>query len=150
MITFVPKELTAPVWRTIDLGNGATFDIAIKRPTLAEQLDALDDVRGESVQAFQLRSRIVDWQGVDDQAGKPVPYSWANLSQLSLTFPNAIWDILIAVREVIDQTETHAKNSESPPLAGGTETTTAAATTTESLNSTETSGGCGDYAPNSG
>lgn len=139
MITFVPKELTAPVWRTIDLGDGASIEIAVKRPTLAEQLNALEDVRGESVQAFQLRSRIIDWRGVNDEAGKPVPYSWANLSQLSLTFPNAIWDILIAVREAIDQTETHAKNCESPPLAGGTETTTAAASTTESLNSTGTS-----------
>ena len=149
MITFIPKELTAPVWRTIDLGDGASIEIAVKRPTLAEQLSALEDTRGESVQAFQLRSRIIDWRGVNDEAGKPVPYSWGNLSQLGLTYPNAIWDILIAVREAIDPTETHAKNFESPPLAGGMETTTAAAITTESSDSTTTSADSEDSAPNS-
>ena len=143
MITFIPSELTAPVWRTIELGAGATIEIAIKRPTLGEQLAALDDSRGESLQAYLLRSRIVDWRGVNDPFGQAVPYSWDHLSTLCMDYPDAIWELLTAVRAVFARGEPDAKNFNSPPLAGGMETTVEPAVLTVSSVSTTTCAGSG-------
>ncbi len=123
MIKFVPHTLTGPTWRTVELGDGDTIEIAIRRPTLGEQLAYLEDARGDSIQAFNLRSRIIDWRGVQDADGKPVPYSWDTLGQLCMGYENAIWELLSVVREAVSRGCSDLKNFESPPLAGGTEVT---------------------------
>ena len=123
MITFISQELVGPVWKLIELGDGGTFELAVKRPTLGEQLAVMNDARGEPVEVFLLRSRIVDWRGVNDEAGQPVPYSFDTLGRLSTVYPDLIWDILIAVSEVIKPEATNSKNLPTPPANGGTETT---------------------------
>lgn len=122
MIKFIPSEFTGPIWKLIELGDGGTFEIAVKRPTLGEQLAALDAARGESVEVFLLRARIVDWRGVNDEVGNPVPYTFDTLGQLSLSYPDLIWDILIAVSEAIKTEATNLKNLPTPPANGGTVT----------------------------
>ena len=142
MITFIPPDFTGPVWKRIELGANASIEIAIKRPTLGEQLSVLEETRGDSLQAFLLRSRIVDWRGVNDPTGQPVPYSWNTLSLLCVSYPDAIWDLLSAVRTVLTTGSDEQKNFKSPSLAGGTDEKTAASTT-ESSTSTTT---CGESA----
>jgi len=132
MITFIPPSLTELIWKEIELAPGETIEIAIKRPTLDEQLSVLEDSVGLPVQAFQMRSRIVDWRGVQDTAGQPVKFSWEMLGALCASYPNAIWDLLIAVRELDTPGGDDEKNSEPPPAAGGTE---AAASTSDSPTS---------------
>lgn len=124
MITFIPPSLTELIWKEIELAPGESIEIAIKRPTLDEQLSTLEESVGHTVQSFQLRSRIVDWRGVQDPAGKPVVFSWEMLGALCASYPNALWDLLLAVRELSTPRGDDEKNFETPPVAGGTEVAT--------------------------
>lgn len=121
MITFIPPSLTEVIWKEIELAPGETIEIAIKRPTLDEQLSTLEDSVGHTVQSFLLRSRIVDWRGVQDTAGQPVVFSWEMLGAMCNSYPHALWDLLAAVRELATPGVDDEKNSETPPVAGGTE-----------------------------
>jgi hypothetical protein len=137
MITFIPQQFTGPNWKKIDLGGGDSIELGFSRPTLGDQLAALQATRSESVQAFRLRSQIIDWRGVSDPTGQPVPYSWEMLGELCRSYPNAIWDIILASKS---KPETDLKNSGLPPLAGGTATEIGTATATPSSTFTATSG----------
>jgi hypothetical protein len=131
----IPKDLLEPKWHVIDLGNGITFEVAMKRPTLADQLLALKETAVDSIDAFRLRSIICDWRGVEDGQSppQPVPYTWDALSGLCATFPHAVWELLKAVRDWRtglttsgdngNNGENPLKNSPLPPAVGGTETT---------------------------
>lgn len=136
MITFMPPSLTELIWRKIELAPGESIEIAIKRPTLDEQLSCLEESVGHTVQSFQLRSRIVDWRGVQDRAGQPVKYSWEMLGALCASYPNSLWDVLLAVREVNTPRGDDEKNSETPPIAGGTATVALTNNSPTSLTST--------------
>ncbi|MDB5338402.1 MAG: hypothetical protein JWN70_4021 [Planctomycetaceae bacterium] len=116
----MPPSLTELLWRKIELAPGESIEIAIKRPTLDEQLSSLEESVGHTVQSFQLRSRIVDWRDVQDPAGQPVKFSWEMLGALCATYPNAIWDLLAAVRDSTTPGADDEKNSETPPVTGGT------------------------------
>ena len=149
MITFISQALVGPVWKQIDLGDGGTFEIAVRRPTLADQLAVLNDSKGEPVEVFLLRARIVDWRGVNDEAGRPVPYTFDTLGRLSVSYPDLIWDILIAVSEAVQPEATNAKNLPTPPASGGTETTGGTTASTTPSVSTTTSAGSDALRPNS-
>lgn len=119
MITFMPPSLTELLWRKIEIAPGESIEIAIKRPTLDEQLSSLEESVGHTVQSFQLRSRIVDWRDVQDPTGQPVKFSWEMLGALCATYPNVIWDLLAAVRDSSTPGADDEKNSKTPPVIGG-------------------------------
>lgn len=146
MVTFIPGRFTDPIWQPIDLGHGASIEIAIKRPTLSEQISALAEVAGQSVTALRLNASIVDWRGVQDVNGNAVPYSWTSLGELCRAYPNAIWSLLDAVRVATSDTqESDLKNLPSPSAAGGTATTTETISSTPLSNSPVTCEGSSDY-----
>lgn len=143
MITLIPHAFTGPMWQTIDLGDNASIEIAIRRPTLGEQLIALDD--SQSSREYQLRAYIADWRGVNDPSGKPIPYSWDMLNQLCIQYPEAFYALLAATRNVrMPDPGDDEKKSELPPSDGGTATnggTTSLMTSSDSVaDSAESSG----------
>lgn len=137
------------VVKTIDLGNGESIELEIKRASLEEQLTALQEQSGV-LSAARCRAMISGWRGVCDQEGKPVPYSWDALNRFCAIYENAIWAISSAVRDVVNvdpgQQETRSKNSESPPIAGGEATTTETTSSTPSSDTTSSGNASSDYA----
>lgn len=118
MITLIPPAFTGFAWETIDLGNGDTIEIGIRRPTLSEQLVALQDC-GPSCE-YKVRAYVADWRGVNNEKGEAIPFSWDAINQLCAVYPGAIWALLDSVRKVrFAEGADDSKNSESPPLAGG-------------------------------
>lgn len=150
MVTFTPSRFTGPVWKSVELAPGAAIQIAIKRPSLNDQLAALVDIDSLTSQSFKLRASICDWRDVQDIDGKPVPFTWQALSELCVSYPTAIWALIDAVRAVLDgPTETDQKNLPLPSAAGGTATTTAITTSITSSNTGDSSNASSDYATDS-
>lgn len=147
MVTFTPSRFTGPVWKSVELGADATIQVAIKRPTLNDQLAALADINSLTSQSFKLRASICDWRDVMDIDGQPVPFTWQALSELCVSYPTAIWALIDAVRAVLDGlTETDQKNLPSPSAAGGTATTTETTSSIQSSNTGDSSNASSDYA----
>lgn len=147
MVTFTPSRFTGPVWKTVELGTDATIQIAIKRPTLNDQLAALADINSLTSQSFKLRASIVGWRDVQDIDGEPVPFTWQALSELCVSYPTAIWALIKAVRDTLDgPTETDQKNWPPPSAAGGTATTTETDSSIPPSNTGDNSSASSDYA----
>lgn len=145
MITLIPSTFTGPIWATVDFGDGASIELGLRRPNLGEQIIALEE--SDSSREYHLRAYISDWRGVNDEHGKPVPYTWESLNQLCTGYPSAIWGILDAIREVrFPDVETTSKNSELPLLAGGTTTNDEITNSTTLSDCTVTSDASSDSA----
>lgn len=132
-VKFIAATLTDPQWFPVELGPDASIEIAFARPTLEDQLKAVNDASGTSYQGYALSAAIKDWRGVEDENGRPVPYSWSALSQLCTAYPDAAFELLAALRKSTQGvTETERKNSPLPPVNGGEAPASETAATTES------------------
>jgi len=145
-VTFIPKQFTEPTWVTVDLGRGDSIEIAVSRPTLLEQLRAVEETRGLAWTAYKLASKIQDWRGVNNEQGQPVPYSWEALNQLCAAYDDCVYSLLEAVRNAGQVAENQSKNSPTPPHAGGKDTPLETTPATESSPSTAVSAGSADSA----
>lgn len=143
-VTFIPQQYTAHHWVTVDLGRGDSIEIAVSRPTLLEQLRAVEETRGMAWTAYKLASRIQNWRGVNDEHGQPVPYSWDALNQLCAAYDDCVYSLLEAVRNAGQVTENQSKNLPTPPDAGGTDTPSETIPSTESSPSMVDSDGSAD------
>ena len=85
-------------WETVDLGHGASVDFLVRRPTAEQVINeygsraaADDDVGACSAAAVhRLRSTLIDWRGVTDEAGRAVPFNGEALHQLIEQYPLSI------------------------------------------------------------
>lgn len=129
-------------WVDIDLGAGQNLKLQVSRPGFAQQVEVL--ASGTQVDFVQARinASVTDWQDVENDAGKPVPFNLPSLHALFETYPQALAKVNAAVVDVwITHPGDLEKNLPTPPASGGTGTTGETASSTGSSPSTPSSTG---------
>lgn len=130
------SALLQPAWHPVDLGEGQSFEVRI-RPAVWGDL-----IRDEATLIAEMQRRVpegsseservkhlvMDWRGVVDNAGDPVPYTFERLQLLCSQHPRTFLKILTLVRQqfvsgvpagdVGDRTGGESKNSDGPSTAG--------------------------------
>jgi len=127
----MPVKLTRhtppATWKTVDLGDGESFEIQLRSPDYAAQLKnhalstaSFRDATGEATKdlaEFALEAAICDWAGVDDENGKPVPCTAENIEALCTSRPGLVYQLLdLCYGTFSRKPETEAKNSPTPSV----------------------------------
>lgn len=110
-------------WVTIPIGK-QDFEIAVRRPGFEDNVRILSaENRPDHVRAL-IRAVVTDWQGVTGEDDQHIPFSFEALEGLFQVYPQTLKDVYAAAIDVAYvYPEDLAKNSETPPENGGTETT---------------------------
>lgn len=115
-------------WKTLDLGDGAAIEVLMRRPTAAEIIAGYGS--RDEYAVHRVRVTVADWRGVDDESGKPVPFSLEALERLIEQFYMAGPRLIrLADDAFFGLAETERKNLSAPSATshgdgGTTETTT--------------------------
>lgn len=113
----LPKKDNSTRWETIDIGNGETFEICLKKPTFKHVM--ADSELPSDYTAERIKVCVVDWRGVETEDGKPVSFSIAGLDQMCSAYPFVGRRIIQKVQGLFLGLEAEErKNSE--PLSGDT------------------------------
>lgn len=126
------KAVVETPWKTVDLGDGGSFEVSLRRPTFDELVtdQALEQrawFESESGAALEARIQnrlelITGWKDVEGSDGKPLPFSKENLRAVCVQL-GAMRELLaIASQSFVGLQETEAKNSEGLSSGASVET----------------------------
>ena len=128
---FVLQPETAERWETIDLGDAGCFEVCFKKPRWGDLCSEFDGEQSGYVER-RLRAVIVNWRGVNADAGTPVPFSWSAFQSLCEQSPSVFHRLTtLAGRLFFGLEDLARKNSEPPSNAFTAETSVDAVSTAE-------------------
>jgi len=135
------KPPDSKTWKTIDLGGGNTFDVLLKRPTWGELTLDQEQVRG--FVETRTKKCLLDWRGISDENGQPIPYSETALEGLAYAFPTAvqmIWhQIGLLYSGLLESAEKNLQTPSDESPAGTAEKTGQTLTPTNTSDTAESS-----------
>ena len=119
------KTVKPSRWRTLALPEGESLDVLVKLPTWGDKLTAhgfnvfgTDDDEPQlmgRLAEHRIKTTITDWRGVQDDAGKDVPFSFASLAGLCEQSTSLFYQLLnVATDAYVGLTEDSAKNLPKP------------------------------------
>jgi hypothetical protein len=115
----LPKKDDSTKWETIEIGNGDTFEVCLKKPKFKHVM--ADSELPSDYTEERIKACVVDWRGVETEEGKPVSFSLAGLDQMCSAYPYAGRLIISKLQKLYLGLEAEErKNSE--PLSGDTST----------------------------
>ena len=86
MAVKLAKDLNRSKWVAIKVPEfGIDFELELRPPTYQELMDDLMAVGGDKM-ALEIEI-VTNWRGVEDESGKPVPFSGENLMKLLEAYP---------------------------------------------------------------
>ena len=117
-------------WIPFDLGDDGDCEICIQSPsfedTLTDQatsaLAIFDDSGTSDIWKESIRNKVltavVDWRGVEDQKGDPIPYSEEAFGLLVTAHPKVFHELHTKIGRLYSGlTAGQVKNSDSPPTS---------------------------------
>jgi len=121
-------------WERIE-AEGGDFEVKVRPSTHSGLMEAyMADTPGQ-VLLERIKDRVIDWRGVEDDAGKPVRFSIEKLGELIEAAPG----VLQTLTKLVFASGDEPKNSPLPPEDGSPPET--AETTSESSPSSDSSTG---------
>jgi hypothetical protein len=116
------KAIHSDKWIEVRLAPGVVLELLTHRPTLNEQLCLPDRDRSPESKWSWIEAAIVDWRGVEDMNGDPLPFTKASVEALCRAFPQAftLIDSAAYTQFYAVPDEDSLKNLPTPPVNGGT------------------------------
>lgn len=105
-----------PLTRIVE-GSFGSVTLRARRPTVRESLEA----GTAAAHSDRLHARLkvfVGWEGVLDEAGKPVPFTEAAFAQACEQLPELLWAAVDFSNEIFAGQGDDSKNSVAPPQSG--------------------------------
>ncbi len=129
-----PKKQESRRWEKIDIGNGETFEVCLKKPTFGDVM--IDSELPANYTKNRIETCVVDWRGVEGDDGKTVSFSLAGLDQICSAYPRVGTKIINIVSKMylgLDGEELKNSNPPSETLStDGEQTTDTSRDTSES------------------